>query len=149
MTTPTAPTIEEIRVGRMTWTDALAGPLTGTTCLWTDLDGVHVAPPPAAAPPTSILWAWTRTHLVRIRLDGQDTYVAARQAPPSTDLVTALPWPVDDGRVRQLRAAPDTNLADLRQMRWNQLLDNGDHQSGAITFLQPVPVTDPPGTASR
>ena len=32
--------------------------LNGYTCLWQDLDGLHVTGPPQSAPPTSILWAW-------------------------------------------------------------------------------------------
>ena len=36
----------------------MAGPLARATCLWQDLDGLHVSGPPAEAPPTSIVWGW-------------------------------------------------------------------------------------------
>ena len=94
MTLPDGP-----RDGRMTWAAATAGPLAGATCLWQDLDGLHVSAAPAQAPPTSILWAWRPDSLlVRMRIDGQAAYVAvhdpARQEPAET-----VPWSVTDGRV--------------------------------------------------
>ena len=55
----------------MSWAQAVAGPLAGATCLWQDLDGLHVETAPPSPPPTSILWGWlARTRLVRARLDG-------------------------------------------------------------------------------
>ena len=63
--------------GKMTWAQALTGPLAETTCLWQDLDGLHVEPAPASPPPTSLIWGWCgRDHLVRLRLDGDTAYVA-------------------------------------------------------------------------
>ena len=41
--------------GRMTWAEAVAGPLAGATCLWQDLDGLQVQPAPPAVPYTSRL----------------------------------------------------------------------------------------------
>src|SRR5206468_2559104 len=50
---------QQVTGGVTTWAQAVAGPLAEATCLWQDLDGLHVAPAPADPPPTSILWGWT------------------------------------------------------------------------------------------
>ena len=63
--------------GRMTWAQAVAGPLAEATCLWQDLDGLHVSVAPDVPPPTSILWGWRPdSWLVRARLDGDTAFVA-------------------------------------------------------------------------
>jgi hypothetical protein len=112
--------------GRMTWAAAVSGPLAGCTCLWQDLDGLHVEPPPPDAPPTSILWGWRgESVLARVRLDGDTAYVAVLDvavldvavldvavldvagggadpaAPAGADAgaVVTVPWALDDGRV--------------------------------------------------
>ena len=46
------------------WTALRESALAGYTCLWQDLDGVHIAPAPPDAPRTSILWAWPSAFLV-------------------------------------------------------------------------------------
>ena len=83
----------------MTWTEAVAGPLAGATCLWQDLDGLHVSPAPGAAPPTSILWAWRPdSWLIRARLDGDVAFVAVHDG---TGLTGTVPWDAGDGRLRR------------------------------------------------
>lgn len=56
----------------------------GAECLWQDLDGLHLASPPADALCTSIMWAWTTAGadgpLWRVRLDGDTCYVAEHHA---------------------------------------------------------------------
>jgi len=44
--------------GRMSWTEAVAGPRASATGLWQDLDSLRVSPAPEAPPSTSILWGW-------------------------------------------------------------------------------------------
>ena len=90
--------------GKMPWADAVAGPLEGVTCLWQDLDGLHVEPPPAEPPPTSVLWGWRGDgYLVRVRLDGGIAFVgvhdAAGPAGPGTSGSAVLPWAAGDHRV--------------------------------------------------
>src|SRR5579875_1003449 len=92
--------------GRMTWTQAAGGPLVGATCLWQDLDGLHVAPPPVDPPPTSILWAWRNDGvLIRLRLDGDATFVAVHDSSTSSPIRT-VPWnPGSDNSEGDLRVA--------------------------------------------
>ena len=81
--------------GRMSWTEAVAGPLAGATCLWQDLDGLHVGAAPETAPPTSILWAWRPdSWLVRARLDSDVAFVAVHDG---AGLAATVPWDVGHG----------------------------------------------------
>ena len=138
-------TILNVRTGRMTWSEARSGPLAGTTAFWADLDGAHLASPPAAAPLTSTVWAWNDERLVRVRLDGQDAHLAVRVLNGDEPaLVTTLPWPVDDGRLRQLRLAPDTT-PDLRHVRWQQVVDDAPGERGSITFIRTLTPRLSPG----
>lgn len=129
------------RDGRMTWAEAVAGPLGGATCLWQDLDGLHVAPAPAAPPPTSILWAWRGDSLlVRLRLDGQIAYVAVHypsvQAPGCTPVET-VPWSRNDGRVAaSVLTGPDAADGGTGA-RYEQVIVDNDG-SGPITFVRPA-----------
>jgi hypothetical protein len=125
------------RDGRMSWSQVLTGPLAGTTCLWQDLDGLHVEPPSAAAPPTSIIWAWrTDGLLIRLRLDGQTAYVAvhdpAAQAPMRT-----VPWDPADGRVvGSAGRGPGARDGGVGA-RYEQVILDGAG-GGPITFVRPA-----------
>ena len=127
--------------GYMTWPLALSGPLRDTTCLWQDLDGVHCEPAPQVPPPTSILWAWNKNTLLRIRLDTDEAFVAVRARDTNADPVQT--WAQNDGRVRQIRPAPGLTREQLLQTHWQQTQDDGlDHPNattGSITFLSPSP----------
>lgn len=121
----------------MTWAEAVAGPLAGATCLWQDLDGLHVERAPSAVPPTSILWGWRRdAWLVRLRLDGETAYVAVHdptmQAPVRTE-----PWSLSDGRVAASAgrgpAAGDGGVG----ARYEQVVVDADG-SGPVTFVRPT-----------
>lgn len=138
--------------GRMTWASAVAGPLAGCTCLWQDLDGLHVEPPPLDAPPTSILWGWRGGgFLVRARLDGDTAYVAAvadvtalDPADGSVAPVVTVPWSPDDGRVAAAVGAADAGRGPLPGAggvgvgaQYEQVIVGGI-VTGPITFIRPV-----------
>lgn len=136
--------------GRMTWAKAVSGPLVGCTCLWQDLDGLHVEPAPSNAPPTSILWGWRGDgFLVRTRLDEDTAYVAAvadltalgPDAGPGT-VTTTVPWSVEDGRVAAAVSAaeagrgPEPGRGGVGT-RYEQIIVDGI-DTGPITFIRPV-----------
>lgn len=130
------------RDGKMTWAEAVAGPLGGATCLWQDLDGLHVEPAPAAPPPTSILWAWRGDSLlVRLRLDGQTAYVAVHdpfvQEPTGRMPVETVPWNRNDRRVAgSVRHGPDAADGGTGA-RYEQVIVDIDG-GGPITFVRPA-----------
>lgn len=125
------------RAGRMTWADAAAGPLAGATCLWQDLDGLHVAPAPFAAPPTSILWGWRGDGwLVRLRLDGGTAYVAVH-GPSVQAAVPVVPWPVNEGRVAgSVRHGPGRDSGGTGAA-YEQVVVDADGL-GPVTFVRPA-----------
>lgn len=85
----------------LTWDEALEGTLSGLTCLWQDLDGWHLAPPPAEPPRTSIMWAWSpraAVQPVRLRLDGRRVYLA--RCPEKVAFHRVRSWGADDHKVR-------------------------------------------------
>lgn len=123
----------------MEWAAALAGPLRGATCLWQDLDGLHVSPPPAEVPLTSILWAWRDDgQLVRVRLDEAEALVA--MCPPgSAAAAETVPWatgPDGDKRVAGLRVAPGARLPAGTAFEQVVVAGGGDG-TGAVTFVRP------------
>lgn len=145
--------------GRMTWAEALSGPLAGCTCLWQDLDGLHVEPPPLDVPPTSILWGWrTGSFLVRARLDGDTAYVAAVTEAALLDpevgpVFTAptVPWALDDGRVAAAVGAADAGRGPGPAhggvgARYEQIIVGGI-EIGPITFVRPAADVRPPADA--
>lgn len=113
----------------MMWSAAVGGPLAGATCLWQDLDGLHVSPAPVDAPPTSILWGWQDDALIRVRLDGDTAFVAVLS--PVISGTRTLPWDAADGRVAARRGAPAG--------AFEQVVYGADDAAGAITFVRPVP----------
>lgn len=131
--------------GLMTWAAAVSGPLAGCTCLWQDLDGLHVEPPPGEAPPTSILWGWRGdSYLVRARLDGDDAYLAVRQAPAGAasgtteaPLARTVPWALDDGRVAASAGRGPGPDAGGVGARYEQVIVGGI-ETGPITFVRPA-----------
>ena len=119
----------------MTWLEAVSGPLAGCTCLWQDLDGLHVEPAPSQAPPTSILWGWRGgSALARVRLDADTAYVAVHD-PAASGMVATVPWAPADGRVAAARgpAPADGGVG----ARYEQIIISGTG-SGPITFVRPV-----------
>jgi hypothetical protein len=128
MTDPTAS-------GRMTWSAALTGPLAGATCLWQDLDGLHVEAPPQQPPPTSHLWAWTTTgRMHRLRLDGNTAYLATCQ--PATGEPTEA-WPPDYGRVQAATHRPGGSQVGTRYIQ--VIIDGIADDAPPITFIRPAP----------
>jgi hypothetical protein len=148
--------------GRMTWAQAVSGALGGATCLWQDLDGLHVEPPPADPPPTSILWGWRgESVLVRARLDGDTAYVAVLDlavgdAPPGSpagdgrpagagtpeDLVRTIPWAPGDDRVAAARAGVRAGRGPASESggvgaRYEQVIIEGI-EGGPVTFVRPA-----------
>ncbi len=90
-------------------------------CLWQDLDGVHLAPPPEEPPLTSILWAWPQVEpgqtvnhedLRRVRLDGETAYVAH---PGPGRAQSTLAWG-DLHQIDQVRGADGLAAADIRNL---------------------------------
>ena len=136
--------------GRMTWEQAVTGPLVGATCLWQDLDGLHLAPAPGSSPPTSILWGWRADDtLIRMRLDGEAVYVAMYEANPA-ELTTTVPWRVPedtdggpgsrgDLRVAANRGRGPTATQHGAGARYEQIVIEGiDEGTGPLTFLRPI-----------
>lgn len=134
-----------------TWAAALQGPLAGATCLWQDLDGIHREPAPDTAPPTHVVWAWTDDAMVRVRLDGEEVFLARLSWPlspadpaPRISVIHRLPWAGDDKRVAAVRPAGDHT--DVLATRWIVVRDDGLSSAageparsvGAITFLRPA-----------
>jgi len=136
--------------GRMTWAESVSGPFAGCTCLWQDLDGLHVERPPLDAPPTSIIWGWRGSlFLVRARLDGDTAYVAVADDVTALDpdigpVLTAntVPWSLDDGRVAAAGGAADAGRGPGRERggvgaRYEQIIVGGI-ETGPITFVRPA-----------
>jgi hypothetical protein len=123
-----------IHAGRMTWSQAVAGPLAGATCLWQDLDGLHRDVAPVEAPPTSTVWGWIGSgRMVRLRLDGDTAYVATCEAAASGQ--TAKPWSSNDHRVEAIR--PEEAVAYLEPML-QVVVDDVGEGAGPITFIRPA-----------
>jgi hypothetical protein len=119
----------------MTWAEALAGPLAEATCLWQDLDGLHVEQAPSEPPPTSILYGWRGDSLlVRLRLDGDTAFVAvhdcAVQAPVRTE-----PWSLADGRVAGAAGRGPDEAGGGTGARYEQVVVDGD---APVTFVRPA-----------
>jgi len=120
----------------MSWSAAVSGPLARCTCLWQDLDGLHVEPPPGEAPPTSILWGWRGDScLVRVRLDGDDAYVAVHQ--PTAGLERTVPWALEDGRVAASAGRGPGPGDGGAGARYEQVIVGGTG-TGPITFIRPA-----------
>ena len=116
----------------MAWTEALDGPLAGATCLWQDLDGLHIEPAPAVAPLTSIVWGWREDLLTRIRLDGQDAFVAVREP---GQLTATLRWDIaGDGRVAGLRGPGASHAGEAFEQVVAEPAAEG---LGPVTFIRP------------
>jgi hypothetical protein len=147
--------------GRMTWAQAVSGALGGATCLWQDLDGLHVEPPPADPPPTSILWGWRgESVLVRARLDGDTAYIAILDLAADTatpeglagdgrstaggtqeDLVRTIPWAPGDDRVAAARAGVTAGRGPASESggvgaRYERVIVGGI-EGGPVTFVRP------------
>jgi hypothetical protein len=127
----------------MSWTEAVVGPLASATCLWQDLDGLHVSPPPEAPPPTSILWGWRPdSWLVRARLDGDTAFVAVHDG---AGLIRTVPWDAGDGHsAGDLRVAagrgrgPAPDLGGTGAAYEQVVIDGTGDGVGPITFLRPA-----------
>jgi hypothetical protein len=137
---------EQLTGGRMSWAEAVSGPLAGCTCLWQDLDGLHVEPPPADPPPTSVLWGWrSDSVLVRARLDGDIAYLAVhdeKAAGADTVPVTTVQWALNDGRVAAAVAAVGAGRGPVPAngglgTPYEQLIVGGIG-TGPVTFIRPA-----------
>jgi hypothetical protein len=110
---PTADgTAELIGYGRVDW-PKLTVMLAGSQTAWADYDGFHIGPLPAAVPPYTHLWAWTRRWLARARIEGDAAIIGVlafdgepQSAPPAQLRETvnfkharATTWPADEKRV--------------------------------------------------
>jgi hypothetical protein len=129
--------------GRMAWAQALAGCLDGVTCLWQDLDGLHVDLAPADPPPTSVLWGWGEDeHLVRVRLDDGTAFVAvhaAGPAGPGASGTAVLPWGAGDHRVDASQGrGPAADACGVGAAYEQIVVDGIDDGVGPVTFLRPV-----------
>jgi hypothetical protein len=144
----------------MTWAQAVAGPLAGATCLWQDLDGLHVEPVPAEPPPASLIWGWHEAgQLFRLRLDGDTAYVAVHDpsAPPAGSGAAegislgrksgeepgssrpTLPWSTGDHRIAASRDRGPSAEAGGPGAAYEQIVVDGIAEgAGPITFVRPV-----------
>jgi hypothetical protein len=118
--------------GRMTWAGAVAGPLAGATCLWQDLDGLHVEAAPATAPLTSIVWGWRDDLLIRVRLDGETAFVAVHEPGQMTRVV---PWDPGDGRIAAVRGPGASRVGEEFEQ---VVVEPGADGFGPVTFIRPV-----------
>lgn len=125
--------------GLMGWAAAVSGPLDGCTCLWQDLDGLHAEPPPQLAPPASILWGWRGgSHLVRVRLDGDDAYVAVHDMTAAGPVPErTVPWAVDDLRVAASTGRGPGPEGGGVGARYEQVIVGGI-ETGPIAFVRPA-----------
>lgn len=152
--TPTAPEARLYGYGRLEW-DQVCALLDDAICAWADLDGLHLDPAPAAAPPTSHLWAWWPDgNCARLRIDGTQAYTAVLRFTDSQPRTTH-PRPVADEPVSPLLRA-DAPLwgtadpqagplpAELRDHTWDLLEITGPRP---VTFVRASSPPDPPGTA--
>jgi hypothetical protein len=123
--------------------------LADVTCLWQDLDGLHVEPAPQTAPPTSILWGWRpgTGYLVRLRLDGDTAYVATHQtsdaAPHEANraqaTTTTLPWSLDDGRIAASQGrGPAPSDGGVGATYEQITTEDVTTAAGPLTFLRPA-----------
>lgn len=124
--------------GRLDWAAARQA-LVGASCLWQDLDGLHLAPPPKLAPPTSILWAWwdESEQVARLRMDGETCYLAVAQMPANSTVT--VPWPSEDGRIAHYDGAkPQAPRVDLQFE--TGVLPSPDPATGYadLTFIRPT-----------
>lgn len=130
--------------GRMSWAEATARPLAGATCLWQDLDGLHVEAAPSAAPPTSILWGWRRDSLLlRLRLDGQTAYVAVHD-PAVQPPIRTVPWSLADGRVAGSAGHGPDPAGGGTGATYEQVVVDADG-GGPVTFVRPAAAGARPG----
>jgi hypothetical protein len=144
--------------GKMPWTQALAGPLTGATCLWQDLDGLHVEPAPESSPPTSVLWGWRGDGiLVRVRLDGDTAFVAIHE-PTATEgsagsgsgFSGTLPWSPDDGRIAASHGRGPSAHGGGVGAAYEQIVVAGiGDGTGPSTFVRPAPPQHSQPTADQ
>jgi hypothetical protein len=127
------------REGRMTWAEAISGPLAGATCLWQDLDGLHVSAAPGSPPPTSILWGWRPdSWLVRARLDGSTVLVAVHDGGGA---VRTVPWSPgeEDGRIAANRGrGPSREDGGAGAIYEQVVIDGIDEGCGPVTFIRPA-----------
>jgi hypothetical protein len=130
------------------WAEAVRGQLAGATCLWQDLDGLHVAAVPHDAPPTSVLWGWREDGtLLRVRLDGDAcgvvAFIAELDAASADQLaVPVVGWDADkDGRVAGLRRA-DPAIAGAGGPYQQVVVDGIEEGTGPVTFLRPAVKSD-------
>jgi hypothetical protein len=130
----------------MTWDQAVAGPLAGATCLWQDLDGLHVSHAPTSSPSTSILWGWRPDGtLIRARLDGATAFIATHHSTGGS-AVRTVPWnPGSDGSEGDLRIAashgrgPAPADGGVGAIYEKVIVDGINDHTGPITFLRPAP----------
>jgi hypothetical protein len=134
----------ELAGGRMCWAEAVAGPLADATCLWQDLDGLHVEAAPSTPPPTSILWAWRGDWLlVRVRLNGQKAYVAVHD-PAVQQPVRTVPWSPQDGRVAGSAGHGPDPVDGGTGATYEQVVIDADG-GGPVTFVRPAVAGARPG----
>jgi hypothetical protein len=132
--------------GQMEWSAAIAGPLAGATCLWQDLDGLHVEPAPDAPPPASILWAWRPdSWLVRVRLDANTAFVAVHDGSGAVADAT-VPWDIGDretagdGRIAaSCGRGPGRAAGGVGAVYEQVVVDGITDRTGPVTFIRPVP----------
>ncbi len=68
--------------GRLPWTQARET-LADYTCVWLDLDGLHVGAPPRETPIATHIWGWSNGHYARARLDTDAAYLGVlHETPP-------------------------------------------------------------------
>lgn len=124
----------------MNWQDAVLGPLATATCLWQDLDGLHVEPAPETPPPTSILWAWRDDGwLIRARLDADTALISVHYADPSGTDGATLPWSPGDLRIAASRGRGPASQDGGVGAAYRQIVVDGiEDETGPVTFMHPA-----------
>ena len=128
------------------WATVVAGQLSEATCLWQDLDGLHVEAAPSLVPATSILWGWrTDGSLLRVRLDGDRAFVfelSAAAVEAAGGAVPTVPWDVrpggrGDARVAGVRG-PGLESGGAGAVYEQVTIDGISEGTGPVTFLRPA-----------
>jgi hypothetical protein len=136
------PTAKLTGTGWVSW-GQITQALTGVECVWSDLEGVHAGPVPAAAPAGAThLWGWTPDELHRVRVDDGQAILATltlRGDPGQRPSAPAGPHNSRDVRIQASPAAtwaePHVNVGPVAGRSWQTV----ETLSGAaMTFLRPA-----------
>ena len=124
-----------LRSGINTWAAVAAH--SGFTWAWQDIAGLNESESLPEVPPlTSIVWGWSASQVVRVRLDSDIAYVAVRD---TTDLTFTdhEPWSDTDKRVGAHVKKVNDGMTDLGLQQFSSAIVRNTNGS-PITFIMPT-----------